>query len=245
MEESYPSSNNYAVQVQKLSKSFGNRFALKGIDVKINQGESVVIFGHNGAGKSTLLKIIATIINPTSGSIQINGLNIKDNAEEIRRRIGVVGHNTFLYSNLTVYENLEFYCRMYDVPERHERIREIVATVGMTYRIYDRVGTLSRGMQQRLAIARSLIHRPSIMLLDEPETGLDYQATSTLWETVRAGEGEKRTILLTSHSLERGLELGDHFLILNQGKVVYEKSGKTANLTDLKQAYENSARTKL
>ncbi len=206
----------------------------------MRQGESVVIFGPNGAGKTTLIKVLASIMNPSSGRVLVGGLDFKKNAEEIRRRIGVVTHQTFLYSNLTAHENLEFYCRMYDMPKAKERVQEVVAMVGMTSRLHDRVGTLSRGMQQRLSIARSLLHKPAIMLLDEPETGLDQQAISILWQALRAeGEGE-HTIVLTTHNLERGLELGDRLLILNQGRIVYEGSSQMLDLAGLKDAYQRS-----
>ena len=181
-------------------------------------------------------------MNPSSGIVLVDGLNLKNNAEELRRRIGVVSHQTFLYGNLTAYENLEFYSRMYDVPRRKERIHEVVAMVGMTSRLYDRVGTLSRGMQQRLSIARSLLHKPTIILLDEPETGLDQQAAAMLWEALQAEGEEKRTIIHTTHSLERGLERCDRLLILAEGKIVYERSRQALDLADLKQAYQHCTR---
>ena len=240
MEKAGSASQAWAIEVQGLTKSFGNHLALRGIDLKIKEGECVVLFGPNGAGKTTLIKVVATIMNPSSGGVLVDGLNLKNNAEEIRRRIGVVTHQTFLYSNLTAYENLEFYSRMYDVPRRKERIHEIVAMVGMTSRLHDRVGTLSRGMQQRLSIARSLLHKLAIMLLDEPETGLDQQAVSMLWKALQTeGEG-KRTIILTTHSLERGFELGERLLILAQGKIVCDRSKQTLDLAGLKDVYQQS-----
>jgi heme ABC exporter ATP-binding subunit CcmA len=244
MERPSSASQAWAIETQGLTKSFNNKLALRGIDLEIKQGESVVIFGPNGAGKTTLIKVLATIMNPSSGRILVDGLNLKNNAEEIQRRIGVVTHQTFLYSNLTAYENLEFYSRMYDVPGRKERIHEVVAMVGMTSRLYDRVGTLSRGMQQRLSIARSLLHKPAIMLLDEPETGLDQQAIPMLWKALEIEGEERRTIVLTTHSLERGLEVGDRLLILDTGKIVYQGSRQVLDLAGLKEAYEHSTRTR-
>ena len=229
-----------AIQVQGLTKTFSNHPALRELDLEVGQGESVVIFGPNGAGKTTLIKVLATILNPSSGRILVDGLSLKNSAEEIRRRIGVVTHQTFLYNNLTACENLEFYSRMYDVPAYKERIHEVIALVGMTARRYDRVDTLSRGMQQRISIARSLLHKPSIMLLDEPETGLDQQAISMLWEALQAGGDGKRTTILTTHNLERGLELGDRLLILAGGKIVYEASRQDLDLASLKQAYQDN-----
>ena len=228
------------IEVQGLTKSFGNHPALRGVDLEVKPGESVVIFGPNGAGKTTLIKILATIMNPSSGKVLIGGLDFKKNAEEIRRSIGVVTHQTFLYNNLTAHENLEFYCRMYDVPKVKERISEVAAMVGMISRLHDQVGTLSRGMQQRISIARSLLHKPAIMLLDEPENGLDQQVISILWQALRAeGDGE-RVIILTTHNLERGLELGDRLLILNQGRIVYEGSSQILDLAGLKDAYQRN-----
>ncbi len=242
MEEANSASQAPAMEIQGLTKSFGNRRVLRGIDFVVERWESLVILGPNGAGKTTLIKMLATIMNPSSGRILVDGLSVKDNAEEIRRRIGVVTHQTFLYNNLTAYENLEFYSRMYDVPSFKGRIQEVVAMVGMTSRLYDRVGTLSRGMQQRLSIARSLLHKPTIMLLDEPETGLDQQAISMLWEALQGEEEGKRSIILTTHNLERGFELGERLLILDKGKIVYQGSREVLDLAGLKEAYEHSTR---
>lgn len=235
-----PATSDWAISVRGLTKTFGSSLALRGVDLDIEHGESVVIFGPNGAGKTTLIKILATIMNPSTGKVVVDGLDLKGNAEEIRRRIGIVSHQTFLYSNLTAYENLNFYCRMYDVTHPGERIQEVAAMVGMTARLHDRVGTLSRGMQQRVSIARSLLHDPSIILMDEPETGLDQQAVAMLWEALRPREGRERTIVLTTHSLERGLALGERLLILARGRIVYQRSTQDLDLADLKQAYRDA-----
>lgn len=228
-----------AIECREITKSFRNRLALRGINLEVKRGESVVIFGPNGAGKTTLINILATIMKPSSGKVLIDGLNLQDNAEAIRRRIGIVTHQTFLYGNLTAYENLDFYGRMYDVPARKERINELISVVGMKSRLHDRVGTFSRGMQQRLSIARCLLHRPSIILLDEPETGLDIQATSLLWEALESDGKERRTIIHTTHSLERGFELCNRLLILVRGRVVYEGARENLDLADLKQTYRH------
>ncbi|MFH1003285.1 MAG: ABC transporter ATP-binding protein [Chloroflexota bacterium] len=226
------------VEVQGLTKSFGSNLALRGIDLEVNQGESVVIFGPNGAGKTTLIKILATITGFSSGKVLVDNLDVKHQAEAVRRRIGLVSHHTFLYPNLTAAENLEFYARLYQVPRRRERINHVAGLVGMTSRLHDRVGTLSRGMQQRVAIARALLHRPEIMLLDEPETGLDQQAIVLLWEAIRCDSQQPRTILFTSHNLERGLELGHRLLILARGKITYQGDGRAIDLPTLKAIYQ-------
>jgi heme exporter protein A len=227
----------WAIEARGLTKSFGGHRVLRGIDVRIGKGESVVIFGPNGAGKTTLIKILATIMNPTSGGFLVNGLDPREYPGEVRRCIGVITHQTFLYSTLTAYENLDFYCRLYDVPRPKGRIEELAALVGMTPRLHDRVGAFSRGMQQRLSIARALLHRPSIMLLDEPETGLDQQAVLVLGDALKAEGGMKPSIVLTTHNLERGLELSDRLLILAQGKIVYERPTRALDLAGLREAY--------
>lgn len=238
MKEAESTSQVWAVEVRGLTKSFGDHLALRGVDLRVGLGETLAIFGPNGAGKTTLIKLMATIMNPSSGEVLVGGL--AKNTEEMRRRIGIVTHQTFLYSNLTAQENLEFYSRMYDVPRFKERIRQVVAMVGMTSRLYDRVGTLSRGMQQRLSIARALLHKPTIVLLDEPETGLDQQAISMLWRALQEEGVAERTVILTSHSLERGLEVCDRVVILDRGKIVYRQQSQALDLAGLKQAYQDS-----
>jgi heme exporter protein A len=233
-----------AVEVRGLNKFFGRRLALRDVSLEVNHGESLVVLGPNGAGKTTLIKVLATIMRPSSGEIIIDGQRHNRQPEEIRRRIGVVTHETFLYGGLTTYENLEFYGRVHGLPDLKKRIEEIVSLVGMRSRLHERVGALSRGMQQRLSIARSLLHRPSLILLDEPETGLDRQALGGLWELVR-GEGvEKRTVILTTHNLERGLDFADRVVILDRGAVVYRQSANSLDLNGLQQAYEASTGVK-
>jgi heme exporter protein A len=230
----------WVLEAEGITKSFGPQAALRGVDFRVKRGESVVVFGPNGAGKTTLIKILATIMNPTSGNLTIDGLNPKNDAEKIRRIIGVISHQTFLYGTLTAYENLEFYCRLYNVPLAAQRIREVAEMVAMTARLNDRVGVLSRGMQQRFSIARALLHRPGIMLLDEPDTGLDPQAIAMLRDLLRSDGGEKRTIVLTTHNLERGLEFADRLLIMAKGKICCDSPAAGMDLADLKETYRRT-----
>ena len=229
--------NGLAIEVKNLTKFFDNHPALDGIDLTVEPGKTLAIFGPNGAGKTTLIKILASIMKPSAGKVFINGFDIKHNAEDIRSQIGIVSHQTFLYSNLTAYENLLFYSRMYDVADFKQRIYQVVSMVGMQLRMHDRISTLSRGMQQRLSIARCLIHKPSIILLDEPETGLDQQAISMLWGALKEDGVKKRTIVFTSHSLERGLNACDKLIILNKGKIAHLQPSKGLDLAGLEKAY--------
>jgi heme exporter protein A len=222
------------IRIDQLTKLFNHRPALKSIDLQVKQGETVVVFGPNGAGKTTLLKILSTVMKPTSGRIVINGFDLKKDADEIRRHIGVVSHHTSLYGNLTACENLEFYACLYDIKDTKQRAMEVATMVGMTTCLHDRVETFSRGMQQRISIARSLLHNPTILLMDEPETGLDQHAVSMLWSLLARGE---YTILLTTHSLERGLELADRVIILNRGQIVLNKPAGEIDPKNCRQVY--------
>lgn len=229
--------NDFTIEVHGVTKSFGYHLVLRGIDLQLKRGEFLAIFGRNGAGKTTFLKVLATLLKPSSGSVRLAGLDLNDNAMEIRRKIGVVSHQTFLYDELTAYENLQFYGRMYDVPDLEERVHELIAKVGLTSCIHDRVRTLSRGMQQRLAIARAMVHDPSILLLDEPETGLDQYASAMLRELLVTFDAEERTVVMTTHSLERGLQMGNRIVILSKGRIAYEGSNEDLNLTELQEVY--------
>ncbi len=229
-----------AIEVRRLTKSFGNNLALNGIDLSVETGRTLAVFGPNGAGKTTLIKILASIMKPTAGDVYINGFNLKDDAEAARSCIGIVSHQTFLYGNLTAYENLHFYSRMYDVADYKQRLKQVASMVGIQNRLHDRVNTLSRGMQQRFAIARALLHKPDIVLLDEPETGLDQQAIAMLWDLLKEDDEKKRTVVFTSHSLERGLNACDDLIILNKGRVACCRPGNSLGLAELKQLYSDS-----
>ena len=232
--------SSWAIETRGLTRSFSNLLALNGLDLRVERGQTLAVFGPNGAGKSTLIKILSTVMKPSSGEVLLDGFSIKGNTEEVRRRIGLVSHYTFLYGSLTAYENLQFYSRMYDVPNFRERIYEVADMVGMGSRLHDRVAIFSRGMQQRLSIARALLHRPAIMLLDEPETGLDQQAVAMFWEALRADGVDGRTIIFTSHSLERGLEVCDRLLILHRGQIVHQQPNRELDLAGLRRIYRQS-----
>jgi len=228
---------NWAIEVKGVTRGFGKHLVLRGIDLQVGTGEFLTVFGSNGAGKTTLIKVLATLLRPATGSVRVAGLDMRGNSIGIRRKIGVVSHHTFLYDELSAYENLKFYGRMYDVPDLEERINYLIARVGLSSRLHDRAGALSRGMQQRVSIARAMIHDPPIMLLDEPETGLDQDARSILKETLGSFHAEGRTMVMTTHNLEYGLEMGDHVAILAGGKIAYEESRQALNLATLREAY--------
>ena len=225
------------IHVKGLTRTFNDFLALRGVDIDINAGERVAVLGPNGAGKTTLLKVLASAITSSSGEVTIKSNRLQDKNPQVRRYIGVVSHQTFLYQELTAYENYTFYCRMYDVPNRDLRIKDIVDKVGMTSRLHDRVSTLSRGMQQRLSIGRALLHKPEILLLDEPDTGLDWHSISSLWEIINNEGGMRRTIIFTTHNLDRGYSLSNRVIIMNRGKIVHDAFRSELDTENIEETY--------
>ncbi|MBI5565943.1 MAG: heme ABC exporter ATP-binding protein CcmA [Chloroflexi bacterium] len=205
-----------------LTKQFGPFRALRGVDLDIRPGEFVTIVGPNGAGKTTLLRILATLSRPTDGHVSIAGHALPKGADEARRQIGLLSHQPLLYGDLTAEENLRFFGRMYDVPNLEARIVEQLDRVDLLDRKNDRARTFSRGMHQRLAIARALLHDPSVVLLDEPFTGLDPHASDRLEELLHTLNNGERTVVMTIHDLERGWAMCNRALVLARGKIVYE-----------------------
>lgn len=220
-----------------LWKYFDHFPALRGLDVDLARGRFLTIFGPNGAGKTTLIKVLSTQIHPSEGMVEVGGLPLPSQADKLRRRIGVISHNTYLYSALSARENLVFYGRMYGVGDLEDRVSSLLDDVGLGGRRDDRVATYSRGMQQRLSIARALLHDPDIMFLDEPYTGLDQHASKMLrgvLETLHTGE---RTIILTTHNLEQGLEMCDEVAIQVRGRMVYREPIAAVDRADFEHTY--------
>jgi heme exporter protein A len=212
------------VVVQGLSKRFGPTWALREIDLTLAAGTFLTVFGPNGAGKTTLIRILATLSRPSSGQVYVAGVPLTEAGAALRRVIGLVTHQTLLYPDLTAEENLRFYSRLYDVPDPEERIEMALERVGLTGRRYSLVREFSRGMQQRLSIARAILHDPVLLLLDEPYTGLDPEAAETLDEILKELMHQGRTLILTTHNLARGLALCDEVAILARGRLVYRAS---------------------
>jgi len=211
----------FAIEAIGLQKSFGPRQVLQGVELQVQLGEFVALFGPNGAGKTTLIRILAGLIRPSAGSVLLGEYNLAKEEEAARRQIGVMGHQTYLYDDLTAEENLVFYARMYGLHNPAGCIATLLKQMGLWARRRDPVRTYSRGMQQRLALARALLHDPPILLLDEPDTGLDLDAIPLLQEALVGSDGGRRAVLFTTHNLERGLELADRVAILSGGRIVY------------------------
>jgi heme exporter protein A len=212
------------VQLRDLVKAYDGIPVLRGIDLTLVRGELVALLGPNGSGKSTLLKLLAGLIRPTAGQVFIGGWELPREAANVRAQLGIVGHKLLLYEGLTARENLMFFAQLYNVPKRdaHARAEALLERVGLSRRADDVVRSFSRGMQQRLSIARALVHDPSIMLLDEPYTGLDQDASAALDQVLRSARAEGRTILMVTHQIEHVAQLADRFLILSRGEIGWD-----------------------
>jgi len=225
------------IEVHDLTKSFGPRTALAGVDLAVESGQFVTLVGPNGAGKTTLLRILATLTKPTSGAVRIAGLDSATAGEALRRRIGFLSHRTLLYDDLTAEQNLNFYARMYDLDDGPTRITDLLEQAGLAARRHDLVRTFSRGMQQRLSVARAVLHRPQVLLLDEPYTGLDPNAAQVLTDLLTKLAVEGCTILLTTHNLGRGLAVGKRVVVLSQGRIVYDEHRETIDPATFPETY--------
>lgn len=208
------------IEVRRLTKRFGLKTVLKDIDFHVQAGEFVALLGPNGAGKTTFLRILASLSRPAIGEIRIAGFRLPQQATAIRHILGVVSHQPLLYGDLTAEENLQFYGKMYGISLPEKRIREVLDLVGLSLRSRDLVRTFSRGMQQRLAIGRAVLHDPEVMLLDEPHTGLDQDASIMLDGVLREVAARGRTVVMTSHDLARAADLASRFDVISRGKIV-------------------------
>ncbi len=233
------------IEVKKLVKRFGLKTILNGLDFQVKSGEFVALLGPNGAGKTTFLRILATLSKPSIGLVRIADYALPAQAAAVRMRLGVVSHQPLLYEDLSAEENLIFFGRMYNLQNLPTRIEEVLNQVGLIHRRKDLVRTFSRGMQQRLAIGRAVLHNPQVMLFDEPYTGLDQDASEMLDGILKSVAAEGRTIVMTSHDLVRAEALATRFDVLSRGKITASASRSELEKTNLinfyKKALENPA----
>jgi len=228
------------ITVKKLVKRFGMKTVLRGVDFEVQPGEFVALLGPNGAGKTTFLRILASLSRPSLGEVYVANYRLPDQAAAVRARLGVVSHLPLLYGDLTAEENLQFYARMYNVADHLSRITEVLELVGLENRRRDLVRTFSRGMQQRLAIGRAVIHDPDVMLFDEPYTGLDQDASSMLDEVLRSVAAKGRTVVMTSHDLARAEDLATRFDILSRGVITASITHRQLGRDNLLSFYKNA-----
>ncbi len=212
------------IRVEGLSKSFGATSVLSSFDLTLQRGNRLVIFGPNGSGKTTLLKLLSTRYRPDSGEIWMNGNCSRLEPDAIRRSVGVVLHDPMLYEEMTCEENLRFFGRMFDLSDLPGRISDLLDKVNLIVERQQKVRYLSHGMQKRLAIARALLHDPDILLLDEPESGLDKQMLDDLESILFKSNRGNRTIVMATHNSEIGLKWADEVVFLSKGTIVSRMS---------------------
>ena len=229
--------SEHFIEVRGLNKKFGYKTVLRNIDIVLKKGDSLALFGPNGAGKSTLIQVMCSLMRPTSGSIRVAGYELPRDREALHQTIGLIGHQTFLYPHLTAYENLKFYGTMYRVARLDLRIEEVLELVGLSGNSNDAVQNFSRGMQQRLAIGRAILHDPMIMFLDEPFTGLDQQGSEDFLKLILQFRDQGKTVILASHQLQLGLELCTRAAILKSGRIVYLEDAARISKNNFIQIY--------
>ncbi|MFO1444236.1 heme ABC exporter ATP-binding protein CcmA [Bacillus sp. Bva_UNVM-123] len=229
------------LELKNITKIIGDKIILRNFSLALERGESVAIIGPNGAGKSTFFKVAAGLMQPTSGEIYLNGELVKKKSLLLRKKIGYLGHESFLYNSLTPVENLRFYAKLYKVKNREEKVLELLKAVGLHYFKDIPIRSFSRGMMQRLAIARVLLAEPDVLLLDEPHTGLDQEAISLLNHLIKEKQNNGIAILLISHDFEQVISISDKALVLNKGKIVdYQNIEREKGLVALKEWYDEA-----
>ncbi len=234
--------DTHFLTITGLKKSFEIKSVLRGIDLALEHGERMALMGANGAGKTTLLRILACLTAPSGGSARIDGWEIVRDAQQVRHLVGFLAHQPYLYDELTALENLLFFGKMYTVKDVRERAELLLRKVGLEKRAKERVGVLSRGQVQRLSLARALLHGPSLLLLDEPDTGLDEEGHQLIEEVLAEHSAQGGAVLFTTHQLERALKLSDSLVMLGKGRVVFQAKTAGLELNRMRQEYQEVLR---
>jgi heme ABC exporter ATP-binding subunit CcmA len=225
------------IETRSLVKAYDLLAVLRKLDLSIEKGEFVALLGPNGSGKSTLIRLLCGLSRPTAGTIHIGGWELPGEAVHVRAQIGLVSHKPLLYENLTARENLQFFARLYDLTDIDARITNLLERVGLAKREASLVRTFSRGMQQRLSIARALLHDPHVLLLDEPYTGLDQDASIVLDGLLRQAQADGHTILMSTHQLDRAVSLASRVIILSRGVIGYDAPASAEDAVELAATY--------
>jgi heme exporter protein A len=211
--------DEWAIETQNLTKRYGHRIVLNGIDLCVKTGEFLVLFGPNGAGKSTLIRILCTLMKPSSGTAKVAGHDVTDDPDSVRTNIGLLGHSTHLYDDLTAFENIHFYLRLHGADAVDQRLNEALKATDLEQAMHQRVRTFSTGMKKRLGIAKVMAYPPRVLFLDEPYSGLDEAGVRMLNRYLLTLKGEGCTVLMVTHYREQGLATGDRALYLDRGRL--------------------------
>ena len=230
-----------AIEIKGLSKSFGRTPVLRNLDLHVERGEVLTIIGPNGSGKTTLLKVLSTLTKPDAGLVRVAGFGVARSGQSVRRAIGVVTHDPLFYDDLTGYENLKYYARLFGLGGIDRRIDGVADRLGISSRLHQRAGTMSHGTRKRFSIARALLHEPHILLMDEPESGLDQEALTRLDLIISEASPSDRTVVVTTHNLERATTLGHRMAIMSQGRIGFECSLDTLGVEAARDVYSRFA----
>ncbi|MNO67169.1 putative ABC transporter ATP-binding protein YbhF [compost metagenome] len=225
------------LEIKELSKRFKSVNVVDKLSFTVNEGEIVGLLGENGAGKTTTLRMISTMLKPTEGSVVVNGYDVIKQSDKVRNEIGILfGGDVGIYDRLTAKENIQYFGRLYGMAddEINRRIEELAKDLDMKEYIDRRAGKFSRGMKQKVSIARTIVHSPKVMLFDEPSTGLDVSAARVIHDFMIKCKGENKTILVSSHSMREVEKLCDRVVIINKGKLVEQ-----GTVNELKARYKN------
>lgn len=218
--------NGSIIVIEKLTKSFGEIIAVNQLSLAVERGEVFGLLGPNGAGKTTTVRMLAALLVPSGGAAQVAGFNVGEDDQEIRRKIGLLPESPGLYDSLTAEQNLAFFGSMYGVKNISDQIQKYLELLGLWNRRYEPVGTFSKGMRQKLAIARALLHEPEVLFLDEPTSGLDPQASRLVREFIEELKGQGRTIILTTHNLEEADRLCDRVAVISGHLLALDAPGE-------------------
>ena len=227
----------HALECERITKRYGRIAALNSVDVSVDPGECVAIFGRNGAGKTTLLHVAGSLIRNFDGEVRVFGQSRGDNGSDARRSMGLVLHEICLYDDLTAAENLRFFARLYPVSDAERRTVDVLARFELADRAQSVVRTLSRGMKQRLAIARAMVHRPRLLLMDEPFTGLDEPSSQTLVTVLREFVRDGGAVVLSTHDVERAFDVATRAIVLERGSLTLDRSLADVDAAAFRHAY--------
>jgi len=228
---------------EDLTKKFDRLTVLRSLSLKVWPNECVALFGRNGAGKSTLLNIAASLSKSYSGRVRVMGVDTRRSGSDTRRMIGLVSHEALVYADLSVSDNLTFFADLYGIDRPHRRIAEVLEQFGLSDKARSSVRELSRGMKQRLSLARSLLHSPKLLLLDEPFTGLDENSCAAVNDAIRSTVTGGGAVLLTTHDLDRGLNVATRATILDLGRIAHDTAEGGVDRIAFRKVYEEATST--